>query len=591
MNLKLATSCLAFLGAFAPNVFGEVQTACPAGMAGRRLGRRLAGGAIISNGVVKLGVDDLGNLNIPGGGPSVSGETDVGVRFLPAGEGGDEYEATSQGCSCEGWGISAVVSGGSTVSGYANNAVGIGGLTLVSFVSDSQSATSVSSVNGGSMQVTHTFAPSSQTANLYEVKVSIENTSGGDLTDVRYRRNMDWDADPTPFSECVTIITGTSTAYEFANDNGFMDSDPQAAFGGTIFFDCPVGGCPADCSAGNCDSGSTDHGASFQFLLKESPAVMATGETLSFSIFYGGAPNKAAANSALGAVGAEVFSQGYSAQDGCSASASGAPATYVFGFAGVGGDVIIDPGTLPDPHFKTFGNVWYDFHGGCDLVLINIPNFAFGAGLSVNIRTTVRYAYSFIETAAIKIGNDILEVSGYGQHALNGISNIDMPAEISGHFANHTIISEHEHEFYIDLGDDRHFTVKVFKDMVSFSFHLHGSDEEFGETVGLLGHWKTGARLARDGTTVLSDPNEFGQEWQVLDTEPNLFMAVHGPQYPTKCVMPDPVERASRRLEASVSVEDAEMACDHIKQEDIRDMCVFDVISTSDISVAQSGVY
>lgn len=225
------------------------------------------------------------------------------------------------------------------------------------------------------------------------------------------------------------------------------------------------------------------------------------------------------------------------------------------------------------------------------MVLVDIPNFGFSAGLTVHIRTTVRYAYSFIETAAIKIGDDVLQVSAWGQYILNGVSNVDMPNTIAGHGIEYTMQSDKQHTFVIDLSDGRHFTIKVFKDMVSFNFHLTGSDDEYAGTVGLLGHYKTGAHMARDNVTILDDPNEFGQEWQIRDTDPKLFMVDREPQFPAKCIMPDATERASRRLRATVSSDAAELACAHIKQQEIRDMCVFDVISTDDLSVAHGGAY
>ena len=224
-------------------------------------------------------------------------------------------------------------------------------------------------------------------------------------------------------------------------------------------------------------------------------------------------------------------------------------------------------------------------------MLLDIPNFGFGPGLTVHIRTTVRYAYSFIETAAIRIGNDILQVSSFGQYMLNGISNGDLSEKLSGYTVEHSIPHKNLHQFYIDLKDGRHFTVKVLKDMVSFSFHLPGTDEEFGETVGLLGHYHNGARLARDGVTIVEDPNDFGQEWQVRDTDPELLFTQREPQFPAKCIMPDPVERASRRLEATISMDAASIACEHVTDKQVRDMCIFDVISTDDLSVATSGVY
>ena len=58
---------------------------------------------------------------------------------------------------------------------------------------------------GAKMRVTHDYHPSAANANLYEVSVTIENTGSVAFTDLRYRRVMDWDVEPTAFDEWVTI--------------------------------------------------------------------------------------------------------------------------------------------------------------------------------------------------------------------------------------------------------------------------------------------------------------------------------------------------------------------------------------------------
>lgn len=223
-------------------------------------------------------------------------------------------------------------------------------------------------------------------------------------------------------------------------------------------------------------------------------------------------------------------------------------------------------------------------------MLTAAPNFGFGLGMHIHIRTTVRYAYSYIETAAIKIGNDIFQIASFGQYYLNGISNADMPNSISGYVVQVRPVGKHEYQFFFDLEKGRHLTVKVFKDMLTFKFHLPGTQDEFRDTEGLLGQYGTGLRLARNGT-VLNDPDEFGQEWQVRDTDPQLFMTLGTPAYPSKCIMPDPVQAKKRRLSGTISHEVAEDACSHIIEREVRDMCIFDVISTEDVSVAASDIY
>ena len=284
---------------------------------------------IITDGNVALGVGDLGQLNVAGGNADVTGITGVGLRYISEGV---EYESTFHGCECEGWGVAA---GGT--SGYANNAVGTAGLSLISFDSTATTATSITTM-GGLLQITHNFALAAETDNLFRVAVTIENISGADIANLLYRRTFDWDASPTPFNEFVTIGgTAGATAVLAANDNGFCSSNPLETCS-------PNFGNSGDFTA----AGPNDIGANFDFDF----GALLTGETFSFEIFYGGAANRNAALSALASVGAEVYSFGWSGldvdQDGFGDANGEITPTFIFGFAGVGGTVIIDP-TDPTP--------------------------------------------------------------------------------------------------------------------------------------------------------------------------------------------------------------------------------------------------
>lgn len=303
-----------------------------AGVAALGLAASASAAAIITNGTVTLGVDDLGQLNVPGGMPSpVSSTTLVGLRFNATGN-----EATSHGCLCEGWGVGI---GGTGIGGFANNALGTGGLMLISFASDATTATSVVSVAGGALEVTHAYAPAAETPNLYRVTVTIKNTSGADIANLLYRRTFDWDVEPDTFDEFVTIGgTAGATAVLAAVNNGFCSSD--------VFSGCSplLPGGMGDFV----DLGPTDHGANFDFdfgLLKD-------GESFTFEIFYGAALTEVGALSALAAVGAEVFSLGQCASDPRGVGAPGPRGqtcnTFAFGFKGVGGTPIDDP-VIPVP--------------------------------------------------------------------------------------------------------------------------------------------------------------------------------------------------------------------------------------------------
>jgi hypothetical protein len=178
------------------------------------------------------------------------------------------------------------------------------------------------------MRVTHDYRPSPATPNLYEVIVTIENL-GAAAIEPRYRRVMDWDIEPSAFSEYVTI-QGTAGADNvlFANSNGFETADPLVTPDPWTFEGDAV------------DEGPNDHGALFDFGFDSLPA----GESMSFNTYYGAAGNETAANAALAAVGAEVYSYGqpsydYEANEPLDPTI-GSPNTFIFAFAGVGGEAV-----------------------------------------------------------------------------------------------------------------------------------------------------------------------------------------------------------------------------------------------------------
>jgi hypothetical protein len=245
-----------------------------------------------------------------------------------------------------------------------------------------------------------------------------------------------------------------------------------------------------------------------------------------------------------------------------------------------------------DPHFKTWRGQRYDYHGECDLVLLQSKEFESGLGLDVHIRTTIRRDMSYISSAVIRIGKDVLEVESQGVYWLNGALNADMPDEFSGFAFSHAQPTDKQHVFEVHLGGRERVKVKTYKDFVSVLIE-QGENKHFGDSAGLMGDFRTGHMIARDGNTVIEDANAFGQEWQVLDTEPSLFQTVRLPQHPNVCTMPTPVQadHLRRRLAETSLVDEAaaEKACEHWG--DGKDDCVFDVLATGDLEMAVVGAY
>ena len=265
---------------------------------------------VISNGTVSLGVNPAGQLN------ASPGEETVGLRF-----GGSGLDGIAHACLCEGWGVAHAAS---EASGYANQSQSpqTSNLTLESFARSATEATSVVRV-GSTFRVTHHFRPTGATANLYQVDVTVENISSQPLSGVVYRRVVDWDVAPTPFSEYVSIVRSSSLTGVTATNNGFTSADPTVAPG-------PIGFETPDLTANFFNAGPYDHGAVFDLTL---PTIQ-PGGTNSFVMYYGAAANALAAKTALRSVGAAAVSL---ARPNVS-PLDGTPNTFVLGFSGLGGD-------------------------------------------------------------------------------------------------------------------------------------------------------------------------------------------------------------------------------------------------------------
>jgi len=331
-----------------------------------------------------LYVNEQGHLNggvsalnaaFPNPLPIISNPGQMGLFYDGVGD------ATVDGCLCEGWGASATFTGsGFTSMGASVDNGGISGLSASSaFGATASTAFSQVSSANNLLSVSHEFGPSIF-FDVFQVNVSITNNSASETAqDVLYRRIMDWDVQPTPFNEFVTIqgveanLEANGGNVRRAVDNGFDPADPGN--GALTPINEPI-------NTDFHDSGPNDHGAGFDFVFGE----LGPGETRNFNIFYGAAPNQAQAEAAVNALGLDVWSFGQSnpqglpfdggpcgsidPPDGCSpgdggggipsdagsptpsavpgeANPIGEPATFLFGFGGVGGsepgDTAFDP--------------------------------------------------------------------------------------------------------------------------------------------------------------------------------------------------------------------------------------------------------
>jgi|WetSurMetagenome_2_1015567.scaffolds.fasta_scaffold03974_5 hypothetical protein len=309
-------------------------------------------GAVIETSQIALGVMDAGNLIYDpyggGGDAPYDGIGAAGLYFFWSGN-----EVLMSGCYCEGWGVADALTGR---YGQAGDDFGYDNIVVDSFTTTPTSAVSVVRVldpdtEAGVFKVTHDFHPS-LTDYLFECTVTIQNISPATVN-AKYRRVMDWDMMPGggPW-EVVTLKRNGATKVGLTNNNGFAEgnplSDPQWPY------EVPY-------TTGDfVDYGPADQGAQFNLNF----GMLAPNQSVTFTFYYGGAPDQISAMAALAQVGAEAYSLAkpdpYSGGFDLPASSDwnaiypgGTPNSAVFGLKGVGGKKVVAPSSFLDDNLRS----------------------------------------------------------------------------------------------------------------------------------------------------------------------------------------------------------------------------------------------
>jgi hypothetical protein len=99
--------------------------------------------------------------------------------------------------------------------------------------------------------------------------------------------------------------------------------------------------------------------------------------------------------------------------------------------------------------------------------MLKDPLFFDGLGLTIHIRTTIRYSYSYIESAAIKIGDDIFEIGSWGDYLFNGVAGANLPFKMADKFPmTYEHPNKNVHQFKLAITKTENIIFKTFKDMV-----------------------------------------------------------------------------------------------------------------------------
>ena len=196
-----------------------------------------------------------------------------------------------------------------------------------------------------------------------------------------------------------------------------------------------------------------------------------------------------------------------------------------------------------------------------------------------------------------------MEVAAFADYFLNGVQGVDLPATIGNdqyivsyhrHMAGDNVIDPNRHQFVVQHNNEstERIEINTFKDFVSLKV-INATEANFHSSIGLMGRFQDGVGVDRSGAKTWqeeSNHNAFGQEWQVRDTDPQLFQSNRVPQYPQSCILPKQksvISRLRRRLgENTVPKDKARAACQHWKDSRQVEMCIFDVLASGDLDMA-----
>jgi len=247
--------------------------------------------------------------------------------------------------------------------------------------------------------------------------------------------------------------------------------------------------------------------------------------------------------------------------------------------------------------------------GECDSVLYTSQDFDNGMGLDVHIRTTVRDFYSFIEAAAVLVGNTVIEMSigNTGTFYVDGIpmTDADLPMKIEDSYVLDKVATfgKRGSSYMLYMGDVV-LELRVMK--LIMAVNILGAGPGMGDSAGQMGSFPNGITYGRDGTTIFEADGEletiagemnpvkntFGLEWQVRPgQDPELFREHREPIWPNKCTFPSEEAKSAaterRKLLATIDMESATAACaEHTENTVDFDLCVMDVLAFDDLDAA-----
>lgn len=240
-----------------------------------------------------------------------------------------------------------------------------------------------------------------------------------------------------------------------------------------------------------------------------------------------------------------------------------------------------------DPHFHRWQTQVRDsFHGECDLVLLHQDEVA-GKDLDVHVRTTMYEAFSYVSGVAFQYGKDTVEFEHDAMY-INGVNPEDESRVILGDGIKIVMVDPVKRKFNVMVADQVMINVRSTK--IFMDVGIEGVGETLTGSEGILGDYKTGDMISRHGAK-MDNFMDFGFEWQVSPSDPQIFKDARAPQLPyERCRMPSVTAESRRRKlrgQDRKLYDQAVAACEANNKipENIQ-TCVEDVMLTGELELA-----
>jgi len=239
----------------------------------------------------------------------------------------------------------------------------------------------------------------------------------------------------------------------------------------------------------------------------------------------------------------------------------------------------------PDPHFRNWDGIYYDFQHGCDVILVTSDE------IEVHLRLNQKHTFpiSGVESLAIRIKNsnsiestgDILEITEAGSYYFNDNTRSTLNPSLStiaGYPFTHV-----GNQFEISFSAGHYIRVQAYPSSSStnwgLSITIRGHSNMFAYADGMCGDWDLSGLRARDDTLVTGQ--QLGDDWQVgvggsSDAVILSDVTAVTPSLPGHAIHPDGCYDTRRRLIGRELKERTCTFCENMKTVQQKTNCYYD---------------